>query len=326
MQLQPHQKISVDYLIKHPEQKGLLLYHSLGSGKTYIALDYAEKNPDKKIVILLPEFLKSSWTSQMKTFGIKDYSRYEMITLDHAEKLLNYDLSNTIIIVDEIHRFVQKIRLSGGTISENLINVYLKIKSANKILLLTGTPIFVDTSDISFIANLLVETDRYPTDPIKFRTEFMKIKPVTSLVRGHITESKLVMTGVPFIATLTGIVTLGTALPWAIPIFALGGSAIIPIVNETIPVNQVSFREFDTDKWKDFTQKYVSYYNVKFTENENYPSKKILTQKVMYNDPQANFFLSFADEDLSLQQLKIMTADEKASYSDQYFKFHSARI
>lgn len=324
--LQPHQEASVQYLMKHPEQKGLLLYHSLGSGKTYIGLDYAEKNPGKKVVILLPEFLKSNWVSQMKTFGIKDESRYEMVTLDNAEKLLNYDLSNVIVIVDEVHKLIQKIRLSGGSTSENLINVYLKLKSASRILLLTGTPIFVDTSDISFIANLLVETDQYPTDPIKFRTEFMKIKPVTSLVRGHITESKLMMIGLPFVATLTGIVTFGTALPWAVPIFALGGSAVVPIVNESFPVNQVSFREFDTAKWKDFTRKFVSYYDVKFSENENYPSKKISNQKVMYSYPQADFFLSFADEDLSIDQLKVMLADEKTHQSDQYLKIHSARI
>lgn len=326
IELQPHQKIPVQYLMSHPEQKGLLLFHSLGSGKTYIALEYTEKNPGKKVIILLPEFLKSNWLTQMKSFGVKDMGRYDLVSLNESEKLLNSDLSNSIVIVDEIHKLTQKIRQSSSRSSEKFIEVYQKIKSASKLILLTGTPLFVDTSDIAYIANLFEEKDIYPLDPIKFRSEFMRIKPVTSLVRGHVTESKLMMVGFPFIVTLGAVVTLGTALPWAVPLVALSGSAVIPVVNEVFPANQVVFREFDADKWKDFALKYISYYHVKLAEDENYPKKRILEKKVLYNDQQANLFLSFVDEDLNLDQLKIMLSEEKAGYTDAYLKFHSSEL
>jgi hypothetical protein len=326
IELQPHQKIPVEYLQEHPDQKGLLLFHSLGSGKTYVALDYAEKNPDKKVLILLPEFLKSNWITQMKSYGVKDPSRYEMVSLEEPEKMINSDLSNTIVIVDEVHKLVQRIKFSSGQASENIIRVYEKVRSAQKILLLTGTPIFVDTSDLAYIANLFDSEDRYPVDPIRFRTEYMRIKPVTSLVRGHVTESKLMMVAVPFFVTLGAVVTLGTALPWAIPLVALGGSAVLPVTNEIFPVSQVSFREFDTDRWKDFSEKYISYYHVKLAENKNYPSKVIYEKKVEYNDPQVNFFLSFVDEDLNPAQLRIMLSENKSGFTDSYLKFHSSRL
>lgn len=324
--LQPHQKVSVDYLDSHPDQKGLLLFHSLGSGKTYITLDYTEKHPDKKVVILLPEFLKGNWVGQMKSFGVSNPSRYEMISLNQPDKLLKTDLSHSIVIVDEVHKLVQKIRISPDQVSEKYIQVYEKLKSAEKLLLLTGTPIFVDTVDISYLANLFEDQSPYPVDPVKFRTEYMRVKPVTSLVRGHITESKLMMVSVPFIVTLTAIVTLGTSLPWAVPLFALGGSAVIPVTNELVPANQVAFREFDAEKWKPFSSKYVSYYHVKLAENENYPSKNLIERKFRYNDFQTNFFLSFVDEDLDLNQLKIMLAEEPHTASDSLLKIHSSRI
>ncbi|MEO5969163.1 MAG: helicase-related protein [Bdellovibrionia bacterium] len=326
IEMQPHQKLPVSYLLNHPEQKGLLLYHSLGSGKTYVALEYAEKDPKKKVIILLPEFLKSNWITQMKSYGIKDSSRYGMISFNESEKILKHDLSQTVVIIDEVHKLIQKIRVGDTKTSERLIAVYQKIKTADKLLLLSGTPIFVDTSDIAYLGNLFESDDRYPIDPIKFRTEFMRVKPVTSLVRGHVTESKLMLLAFPFLVSLTSIVTLGTSLPWAIPLMALSGSAAIPVANEIFPINQVSFREFDASKWKDFAQKYISYYHVKLAEDENYPSKNTFEKKVLYNDFQSNFFLSFVDEDLNLDQLKIMLMEDPTHYMDQYLKIHSSRF
>lgn len=324
--LQPHQKTPVEYLLRHPELKGLLLFHSLGSGKTYISLAYAEKSSHKKVIILVPDFLKTNWTTQMESFGIKDTRRYEIVLLSESEKLLKYDLSNTMVIVDEVHKFVQKIRLGNPNISEKFSNLYQKLKSAQKLLFLSGTPIFVDTSDISYIANLLLEDDPYPVDPLKFKTQYMKIKPVTSLVRGQVTESKLMMLGVPFILTMTAVVTLATTFPAGIPLVALGGAALIPVTNEIFPANQVMFREFDAEKWKDFSTKYVSFFEVPLDENENYPSKQIIEKEVLYNDSQTNFFLGFVDEDMTPNELSTLLKDENETYSDMYLKFHNSKL
>jgi hypothetical protein len=327
IQLQPHQKIPPEYLMNHPEQKGLLLYHSLGSGKTFIALDYAEKNPTMKVVLFLPEFLKSNWVTQMKQFGVKDALRYEMISLNEGDKLLAKDLSNTIVIVDEIHRLVQKLRTSSMDTSDRLIRIYEKLKTSKKLLVLTGTPIFLDTSDISYVANLFLEdNNEYPIDPIKFRTQYMKVKPLTSLTRGHVTESKLIYMTVPFWVTMGAVVTLATSAPLLVPLIALGGSALVPIINEVVPANQVAFREFNTEKWKDFSKRFISYYHVNLAQNSNYPNKNVSRMKVAYNENQANFFLGFVDEDLDLNQLKTLLAEEGASYSDRYLKMHSTRI
>src|SRR5690606_5672070 len=151
----------------------------------------------------------------------------------------------------------------------------------------------------------------YPVDPIKFKLEYMKIKPVTSLVRGHVTESKVMMLVVPFVVTLSAALTLAASAPLAIPFVALGGSALIPLVNDIFPIHKVAFIEFDTEKWKNFANKYVSYYQVKLGENENYPKKEVIHVPFKYTDEQTDFFLSFIDEDLKLSQLKILLSEEK---------------
>ena len=220
VEMQSHQKVPVEYLLSHPDQKGILLFHSMGSGKTYITLDYVEKLGIQKVLLFLPKFLRSNWLTQMKSFGVKDPSRYEMVAFENPEELLKYDLTDRVVIVDEVHKLVQRLRTSSGQESEYLISAYEKIRSAKKLLLLTGTPIFSDTADISYIANLFYHEDQFPIDPIKFRTEYMKIKPVTSLVRGHFMESKLMHLGLPFVIMMSAVVTMGTSIPWAIPIVA----------------------------------------------------------------------------------------------------------
>jgi superfamily II DNA or RNA helicase len=326
VQLQPHQEAPVRYLLEHPSQKGLLLYHSLGSGKTFVALDYAEKNPKNKVVILLPQFLKSNWISQMRSFGVKNPARYKMISLEESDQLLKYDLTETIVIVDEVHKLVQRIRQIDRRQSEKYSNVYDKISSAYKLLLLTGTPLFSDTSDIAYIGNLLLEDQPFPVDVVKFRTEYMRIKPVTSLFRGHVAESKLMYLAFPFFITLGAVVTVGTALPWAIPLVAIGGASLLPYTNEHFPVNEVSFRKFDADQWKQFSDHFVSYYQVKLVESKDYPTREVIEKKIPYNDHQVNFFLSFIDEDLNTDQLKIMLAEDHYRYQDRYLKFHSSKL
>ena len=82
--LLPHQYYPIDYLLKHPKQKGLLINHYLGTGKTFLGLGFAEKMLAKnnglnnhKIILIVPRFLKSNWVTQMRQFGVKDKSKYE---------------------------------------------------------------------------------------------------------------------------------------------------------------------------------------------------------------------------------------------------------
>jgi hypothetical protein len=100
----------------------------------------------------------------------------------------------------------------------------------------------------------------------------------------------------------------------------------MPVLTDIFPAHQIAFREFDADKWQDFSKKYVSYYHVTLAENSDYPTKEISPMKVEYNDQQVNFFLSFVDEDLGLNQLKVLLAEDGKTYSDQYLKMHSSRI
>ena len=323
IELQPHQKLSVDYLTNHPEHKGILLFHSLGSGKTYIALDYIEKNPTKKVVLFLPSFLKSGWLQQMRSFGVKNTARYHMISFHDAEEILSCDLSNTILVIDEAHQLIKTIKTSLGKRSNILAQVYEKVKTASKILLLTGTPVSSTIVDVAYLANLFYPDNPYPLDSNIFKNEYMDIIAPTSLVRGHLLESKA------FQATLPPLFSFGSFALTTNPVLillagSLGGS-VLPLVNKIFNTNQTRFRKFATEKWKDFAEKYISYYKVAFTEDKNYPKKNITEKEVRYNDHQLTLFLNMTDLSLTTEEIKLFLDDDE-NYPEAYLQFHSEKL
>ncbi len=324
--LQPHQAHAVDYLVKNPKQKGILLYHSLGSGKTYLSLAYTEKNPDKKVIVLAPRFLKSNWLIQMESFGVKDPKRYELISYEEIDKFDKLDISKMIVIIDEVHKLVAMVHHRNPTVAKNFSDLYFKLRKADKIIALSGTPIFSDASDIAFIGNLITGKDNFPYDRNRFRVEYQKVKPVTSLFRGYMTESKLMGSVVPFVITMLGVVTVAMSTPVALPLVAIAGSVAIPYMNEQFPAGQTAFREFDPSKMKDFTTKYISFYNIEMESDPNYPRKNMHAERVHLSDPQTHFFLDLCDEDLNKEELRMILAEDNKTINDEYINFHSMDI
>ena len=132
LELRPNQKYPVDYLYNRPDQKGLLIYHDLGSGKTVLSLGFAEKYLESQIFIIMPRFLKSNWKIQMEKFNLKNRSRFHFLSFEEAkEKLVKKDLSNDIVILDEVHKFVDLMIYQQTGDKKNMaifILIYKKLK------------------------------------------------------------------------------------------------------------------------------------------------------------------------------------------------------
>lgn len=157
----PHQiRVAREFL--ETNRRGLLFFHSLGSGKTcsaYLAIDlYRAKNGKKPVFILGPASLASSHQHQYcnvcgdkpmefnTEFKFYSYNDRQGIT----RKLPN--LNDSIIIIDE----VQEILNGKENRSRTLSYVYDAVFKARnvKILLLSGTPVF-SVFQSSLLLNLL---------------------------------------------------------------------------------------------------------------------------------------------------------------------------
>ena len=175
--LQPHQlflKSAVPFVDR------LLLFHGIGSGKTCsaisIAAAYRETVRNKnKIVVVVPASLRANFlkelkgpcgTQQRQTETFFDLMSYQGFVKRIKNKTLK--LNNTLVIVDEVQNIVSE----TGSTYQVFQNAFQKMKNS-KLIMLSATPMFDKTIEISLLGNLLLskeEFDRYhlPLNPVAF--------------------------------------------------------------------------------------------------------------------------------------------------------------
>lgn len=191
--LQPHQKFVLDHFFRS-KKRGILFYHALGSGKTcsaYSAIEKYRKEKDQKrpVIVLAPASLASSHQHQYcKVCGetpSKFHEIFKFYSFNDRQgitKKLPNDLSNTIILVDE----VQEILNGKANMSRSLSYVYDTILNAQnaKVILLSGTPCF-KASHCTLLLNLL-DPKITDLDPYKFLKDIQNPLYLPSKCKGLI--------------------------------------------------------------------------------------------------------------------------------------------
>lgn len=146
------EKFAYDYQINAANKfissnRGLILYHSIGSGKTYTALYsiflYLKSNLNAKVIVILPSSFKKLFFDELVKFKfpfkekIILYSYTEFINLN---KKSEYNIIPDILVIDEAHRLRNTNTLTYKYIFE-------LSKKVDKVLLLTGTIIYNSVED-----------------------------------------------------------------------------------------------------------------------------------------------------------------------------------
>jgi len=128
---------------------GMLVVHSVGSGKTRTAIYAAESLLRKKIIthviVVSPKTLLDNFKNEMSKHGIRSGNRYYYIGDDkfvsYAENDIELQLQDALVIFDEIHTL-----RNDNTQKYPLLKNY--VKGAKKIIGLTATPIVHKEDDI----------------------------------------------------------------------------------------------------------------------------------------------------------------------------------
>jgi len=312
--LLPHQKHTIEYLLTHKDQKGLLINHGLGTGKTFLALGYCEQIQEKQVYILVPQSLKSNWVIQMQEFGVKSKERYHLISFDEAStQLENHQFENDIVIIDEAHRFVDLVRFGGQNDFGKYARFYLQLQKSYKILLLTGTPIYTQASDLAYHFNLVAGKEVLPFNQEKFRNQYTSVDYDRSFWRGHLTESSTLKMILPFIGTFALLAT-NPAAGGLVFAGLLGFSVALPFVNANYtvgPQGEHPLRYFNVNKLTDLSKKYVSFYEVSSKNDlSQFPKSKEISKEVDYSRPQISYYLDFLDKRLDESQLNTLLDEE----------------
>lgn len=157
---QEHQSEVLDYFINKSKNKGLCLYHRLGSGKScssiMISDEMLKKAKTKKVFVLTPGSLRQNFIEEYcdrcgyKPKYLRNY--YTFITTNYSvgERLPKF--KNSLVIIDEVHNLINGVKNQSkhATLIYNAL-----MKSDCRILVLTGTPVFNYIWEWPLLGNLL---------------------------------------------------------------------------------------------------------------------------------------------------------------------------
>ena len=163
IQIKPHQ-ISVANQLIHT--RGVIVFHSVGVGKTITSIATSQclllSNIIKHVIVITPTSLQENFKQQMKKYNEDiDFSLYFFYTIQGITNAIkNKTVENckkALVIIDEAHN----LRTLDGSRYQSIYDYCLK---AEKILLLTATPLINYKHDIINLVSLARGEDPIPID------------------------------------------------------------------------------------------------------------------------------------------------------------------
>lgn len=167
VKLNKHQKDLVEYIQTH---RGAVAVHSTGSGKTLTAVIsaecYLDKNPGSSVIVVTPKSLISNFAKEMEVYGgVLNYSKYFFYTYQEFANKFNNLIApeNFFLIIDEAHNLRTDIKTAAKhrpqldqknervTKEPPIVRAKVAVemaKKADKVLLLTATPVYNKPYDI----------------------------------------------------------------------------------------------------------------------------------------------------------------------------------
>jgi Helicase conserved C-terminal domain len=332
IQLLPHQQFPIDYLLRTPDVKGLLINHYMGTGKTYLGIGFAEQANVDSVIILAPRFIESHWLEHLRNFPVKNLNKYQFVSYNDApEKLEGKNLSRTVVILDEVHNLIKLIKSPNPIANHRYSELYQTLRGSYKILALSGTPIYNDEYDLAYLINLVSGQNLLPFNEEQFRLEYTQINQTRSFWRGYTAESQLLTIGLPYVAVLLTIPLffVGPAIA-AFSVLGVGSLLAVttfPISRNLIaPLDHFSLRELKTEKFIPFSSKYVSFYEIENQNRSEFPSMNMHDMQVPYNAEQFWFYLNFTEKSLNIEGLARIYKDVDANLDPTYLTLNSSLL
>jgi superfamily II DNA or RNA helicase len=156
LSIKKHQLSVSNHLI---DNRGVIVVHSVGTGKTLSAISTAQclliKKIIKKVIVITPTSLQQNFISQSKMYGLSQNeidTFYNFYTIQGIVNAIEADKvespTNALVIIDEAHN----LRTIGGS---RFDSIFKYSKKASKVMLLTATPLINYKHDIINLISII---------------------------------------------------------------------------------------------------------------------------------------------------------------------------
>lgn len=173
-ELLPHQQRVVDRLMQE-DQRGLIAYHGLGSGKTLTAIA-AQDALGRPASVVVPAALQQNYRKEQEKHLEGKPPKTNVTTLQAVARRGTAG-SNPMLVVDEAHR----LRDAGSKGFQAL-----QKSDAEKRLLLTGSPFYNHPSDIAPLINIVSGERTLPVGQDAFSQNFITEREVSPGLWGRL--------------------------------------------------------------------------------------------------------------------------------------------
>lgn len=142
-----------------------MVFHKVGSGKTLTAITvsqcYLDRFPTHRVLVVAPAGLINNFKDEMlqSYVNLRHADRYEFYSYQKFTSLVKKKekpvCNNTLVIIDEGHNLrtpFQDGKIKKGILTKNILEC---AEMANKVLVLTGTPIYNSRNDVFTLFNMI---------------------------------------------------------------------------------------------------------------------------------------------------------------------------
>lgn len=171
-----HQLKIYDFL-KHHDNRSILLFHKMGSGKTISSL-YAAIKLNKPTIIIGPKSSKKSFMDDLNkllnvfTFKLDNFEFYSYQKVINILEN-NFDLfKDKIVIIDEAHHLRSQ--------TKQMMFIINNLSLAYKIILLSGTPVINHPVDLCVLVNIIKNSEILTTDKSIFDFYYVDANDLSS--------------------------------------------------------------------------------------------------------------------------------------------------
>jgi hypothetical protein len=249
-------------------QRGFLVWHTMGSGKTAIGLAFMANFSAKfKRCIIVPDGLDTAWKKDMKDFFLSRefVCSVVFITYSALETMSGKDLGvmkDAIVVCDEAHKLVATLRGPARA------NVRAALKSCHRILLLTGTPVQSGWGDLGVLVNVVDGTPFIPGTTDRFIAQFPKRDTLDPATRTRWRLFDEAFSWIYNYKTVAGTVSAAIGMATLAPaaVIAIGAASLMYAAglayNQLIFDNQLrELADIDIDKVVKKVEPYVSFFD-----------------------------------------------------------------
>ncbi|MBJ23939.1 MAG: hypothetical protein CMB64_04645 [Euryarchaeota archaeon] len=302
MELRDHQKKCVDFILK-TENRGLILYHGLGTGKTFTSISMFEalykNNNELKAAVVVPAKLIANYEKEISNAKVRNKNAYSIFSYDGFTKMNEKDDDD----IKELEGVLEKM-----TIKQTKKNKQKRKVNEKELELIHDNP--EECVLILDEAHLLRNAASKKTDfVLKFANKCYKV---------------IILTGTPFVNYANDIAVLYNMIEtqkskkletswgtWKKKYFKtiFTASGVFPFTKIT---KSVRLKEREVAQLMLQFEDKISCVN---SDIENFPRSYFYTKKVEMSNDQYTVYKAMEEELMSKEALAIMGKGEESSNS-----------